>query len=261
MTEVQQRCVQFGQDLLNSCDLDPLYVMLATTPMPPRTLGRFLLAYGMYYHAGVACKLAEARDFWQTAWNMIPTAPRGTERRHFRGKLAEKSIKSMWTMGEPEAALSRIYPQPAAGLPMTFRGVFSGAQSLVGFGPWIAFKMADIGDRTGYAPLVFEGCELSIYDDPVKGAALWRYGDQDHSIRKPEVGEVCEEIRLAVGRDRPAPPLYDRPINIQEVETILCKFKSHTNGHYPMGKDTKEIVHGLAGWGPLADQLAACPLL
>lgn len=263
MTDIQQACVQFGRDLLETADLDPLYVMLAASDLDRKVLGRFLLAYGMYYHAGVACHIATTRDFWQTAWNHIAKAPRGTERRHFRGKLAETSIKGMWAMGEPEVALEVIYPQMVGGstFPLPFGMVFNRTQTLPGFGPWIAFKMADIGDRSGYARVDFAACELAIYKDPVKGAALWRYGDQEATIQKHEVREVCEEIRLAVGETRMAPPLYDRPINIQEVETILCKFKSHYNGHYPVGKDTREILHGLKGWGALADMLASCPLL
>jgi hypothetical protein len=45
--------------------------------------------------------------------------------------------------------------------------------------------------------------------------------------------------------DLRAPPRYERPINIQEVETILCKWKSHLSGHYELGKDIIEVRHGL----------------
>ena len=46
------------------------------------------------------------------------------------------------------------------------------------------------------------------------------------------------------------PPLYDRPIGLQEVETVLCKWKSHLNGHYPLYNDTDEINHGMINWLP-----------
>jgi hypothetical protein len=42
-----------------------------------------------------------------------------------------------------------------------------------------------------------------------------------------------------------APPARDRLVNVQECETVLCKYKSHINGHYPPGKDTLEVLHGL----------------
>jgi len=42
-----------------------------------------------------------------------------------------------------------------------------------------------------------------------------------------------------------APPWFDRPLNIQEAETILCKYKSHTHGHYPVGKDVAAVKKAL----------------
>lgn len=263
MTPIQQRCVDFGRRLLATADLDPLYTMIHTARMDRTEHTRFLLAYGMYYHAGTAATIAEARDFWKAAWEAIPNAPRGTERRHFRGDLAVSSVASMRAFGTPERVMGEMFPEGIVGFPLlSFQEVFDAVQKFRGFGPWIAFKMADIAERTRYAMVDFTGCELSIYRDPVKGAALWRYNDPEAPIQKQEVGEVVEEIRLAVGADLLAPPLYDRPINVQEVETILCKFKSHYNGHYPYGKDTHEILHGLEGVpGDLAARLRACPLL
>ena len=258
LTPTQMSCVEFGRELIRTADLDPLYTILDAAQLDHDLLGRFLLAYGMYYSAGVSAHIAEADDFWGTAAALIPTAPRGTERRHFRGGLAHKSIAFGASLGAPEEALKLIYPGEG---PLTFAQVYKGAQRLHGFGSWISFKMADIADRTRYRTVDFAGCELSIYRTPVQGSALWRYGDEHAKIASHEVGEVCEEVRLAVGPDLLAPPLYDRPINIQEVETVLCKFHSHKHGHYPLGKDTREILHGLHGWGPLADRLAACPLL
>ena len=257
MTEIQQRCVAFGRQLLYTGDLDPLYVMVTWAELPSSRLKRFLLAYSMYYHAGVACQASELdanADYWAMLRDGIPSLPRGTERRHFRGDLARKTISGM-AGGPPEMIVDMMLQGN------TFPEVFASVQRYDGYGPWIAFKVADMADRIGLKSLDFTGCELSIYRDPVKGAALWRYGDQEHPIDPPEVGDVVNEIGDALGNDLLAPPLYDRPINIQEVETIMCKFKSHYNGHYPAGKDTREILHGLAGWGYTANLFASCPLL
>ena len=51
-----------------------------------------------------------------------------------------------------------------------------------------------------------------------------------------------------------APPSEDRGIELQEIETILCKWKSHMNGHYPLWNDIDEINEGLHGWGETADK-------
>ena len=46
--------------------------------------------------------------------------------------------------------------------------------------------------------------------------------------------------------------MYERPVGLQEVETILCKWKSHMNGHYPLNNDIMEIRHGLKDWLPVS---------
>jgi hypothetical protein len=53
--------------------------------------------------------------------------------------------------------------------------------------------------------------------------------------------------------DYEAPPFGERKVNIQEVETILCKFKSHLSGHYPWQNDTIEIRAGLGPWQPVCE--------
>ena len=37
-------------------------------------------------------------------------------------------------------------------------------------------------------------------------------------------------------------------MNIQEVETVLCKWKSHMNGHYPLWNDIHDVNTGLEPW-------------
>jgi hypothetical protein len=39
-----------------------------------------------------------------------------------------------------------------------------------------------------------------------------------------------------------------RPVSFLEIETILCKWKSHQNGHYPPGHDLMEIRRGTEPW-------------
>ena len=63
-------------------------------------------------------------------------------------------------------------------------------------------------------------------------------------------------MQLTEFQDLLAPPFYDRPVNIQEVETVLCKFKAHYKHHYPMGNDSYHIRQALVGWGDLAQELS-----
>jgi hypothetical protein len=58
----------------------------------------------------------------------------------------------------------------------------------------------------------------------------------------------------------PAPPTNDRPCGVQEIETILCKFKASLGGSYWIGRDIHEVRKALTGWGlTAATMLAAMP--
>jgi hypothetical protein len=58
----------------------------------------------------------------------------------------------------------------------------------------------------------------------------------------------------------PAPPSNDRPCGVQEIETVLCKFKASLGGSYWIGRDIHEVRNALKGWGPTATKmLAAMP--
>lgn len=254
--------LKFGKLLLNTGDLDPIYIMLWRAKLTPKRLKRWLMAYSMFYHAGVASLLSNYRgaEFWDKAYKLaLPESktPRGSERRHFRGKAAQKSI----------AYFAKRYPKgPEQAIDYLVRhskGTVDGVVSLVRkrwpvYGSWVGFKLADLLERLQIAPIRFPIKTLTMYSEPTKGAELvaehmgWNKADESentiqvvkHLIRK------FEEYK--------APPRYERPVNVQEIETILCKWKSHMNGHYPVGKDTIEIREALKGWGNLARKLRKC---
>jgi hypothetical protein len=113
------------------------------------------------------------------------------------------------------------------------------------FGPWIAFKAADMVDRL-ILPVEFSVDIAWLYAEPRAGLDLL-----------PAEPQEATNVLLQHFHKFSAPPKHERQCNIQEVETILCKFKSHVNGHYHVGKDIKEMRAGLAGWGQTADRLLA----
>jgi hypothetical protein len=121
------------------------------------------------------------------------------------------------------------------------------------FGPWIGFKVADMTERCLGIPVSFEHAEVFMFNDPKKAALLlWRAKAGLPSNAKPR--DEGAALREVVGyltdhfAAQTAPPTHDRPVGLQEVETILCKWKSHTNGHYGPNNDTIEIRDGLAEW-------------
>lgn len=252
----------FGRDLIVSEDLDPIYVMLWESFIDHRTMCRWLLSYWCYYHAGVSSMAAEKSDadfynFLRSGLGGDNKFPRGMERRHFWGGMAAKAIDDIESRGSPQAVVDWI----ASG--ETFNEVYKRVNSIHGFGPWIGWKVSDMVETCLAEPVDFEdappGTILGIYADPVKGAALIRYGDWRSDITKEEVGDIVDAI-CSEFKDLSAPPRYNRRVNIQEAETVLCKFKAHHKGFYPMGNDTYHVRQALSGWGDLAQQmLLTCP--
>ena len=268
---------EFGRQLIESGDLDPIYVALSNLDLDSTTLNRWLLAYWCCYDAGVSCYLADAETpthYWdrlQRVASNVDEAPiggrwrRGSERRHWRGVNAMKSL----------ADLRERYHQCPENMahycagegPTTFVDVTRRVQEHVAFGPWIGFKVADMAERVMGVPVSFEEAEVFMFDSPREAALmLW---DQTTSLvmihtERTKITTVVQSLRdLYI--DLRAPPTGDRSIGVQEIETVLCKWKSHLNGHYPLFNDIREIRHGLQPWaaqGGLARQfLASMPAL
>lgn len=279
--------IAFGHTTISSGDIDPVYIALTSMGLSQEQLGRWLMAYWCYYHCGFASYASEFEGdaFWavlfEAAQNTTPAPdggrwPRGSERRHFRGQQALNALTDLKAAygNAPErmalvcAALDQYTPEENR----PFEAVSRAAKGHRGFGPWIAFKVADMVDRVLGIPVNFNDAAVFMFDDPVKGARLvakWiALGEPDEvdadelladlkfPASKAEI-EAC--IEAAVSRlydylgHLDAPPCYSRKINLQEIETVLCKWKSHLRGHYPLNNDIDEIVHGLADcWGQTA---------
>jgi hypothetical protein len=242
---------EFGNALLETEDLDPLYCTLTRAQIPQDMLKRWLLSYFCFYHAGVCSYIAEQPrdDFYSLLLQGIADKwPHGAERRHFRGQAAVDAITGLKQFGEPEKVVDYMTQHDTA------HDIMKHVQTFYLFGPWISWKVSDMAERVLELPVSFDDTSLFMYRDPVMGAALWFKGDKNAKVSEDEVSCVVEEWQSVFGGYK-APPTYDRQVNIQEIETVLCKWKSNAGGSYPLGKDSKEIYHGLDGWGDLAEEL------
>lgn len=282
---------RFGRIALRTGDLDPIYVGLDRLNLPRDQLGRWLLAYWCFYHAGFASYASEQENFWDVmtvaAENECPSPaggrwPRGSERRHFRGEQGLKAVASMRER-YPDDVLCGSHMisyvsgcrGPDADAPVRVDGVIARVKEHRGFGDWISFKVADMLDTNCGVPVLFDNATIFMFETPVKGAVMacraWAAGPGDpirSAIYGSSVSKTYQQIYDDLGTNTlvpwacdyavarlikefaniPAPPHGRRPVAVQEVETVLCKWKSHTGGHYPIGKDTLEIHHGLAEW-------------
>ena len=233
--------VAFGRELLETGDLDPLYIALWKAKLPRKQLCQWLVCYWCYYHAGLCCWVSERENFFDNLEEIAKGGtkyPRGTERRHFRGVLAVRSITGLAGCFADATDIVDwlIQAGPKAS------EVMKRVETLHGFGKWISWKVADMLERLDLAPLKFTKADLPLmFNSSIEGAELAadRYNLKGNPLLAAHLYLIEHLGHLS------APPLYNRPIGVQETETIFCKWKSHLGGHYPVGKDTHEIRAGL----------------
>ncbi len=233
----------FGHQLLETRDLDPVYVVLHEAKLQSRELERWLLAYWCFYHSGTASWIADTpMGYWSRMGEAAASReyPRCHERRHFRGKAAVASVAWLKDRG-----LDSLWDPLRVG-EASLEEVMAYVRSWRQFGPWIAFKVADMLERLGLCRVEFSTGAMFLFDSPKEGAELlWgtETGDLqgfDASAEEWAVDRILNELG-----DQLAPPRYEREINAQEAETILCKWKSHMGGHYRIGEDVEATQKGL----------------
>jgi hypothetical protein len=240
---------EFGTRLIETGDLDPVYVGLVGACVEENQFGRLLLAYWFFYSLGASCWLSEQRDFWEwmekAAANCLPPLgfmrwPRGVERRHFRGAKAVSAIRQL-SNASPEKRIESLKSRDA-------KGVISQVRTWPQCGPWIAFKAADMLERVLGWPLVFDA-DILMYREPRLGLELVaRERSQDLQTTRLKLIDFWSKV--------PAPPQGNRFCGFPELETICCKFKAYRSGHYWIGKDIREVRAALRGWGTTAARVS-----
>lgn len=254
--------VEWGRQLILTNDHDPLYVGLTRWGVRGARLRRFMVAYWCCYSVGASWHISQhsGSRFWDTletaAANMEPSPlggrwPRAHERRHWRG---QKCVESVWALRSrfrhPEEAVISL--EAARSL-----GEVNRLMDWPQFGPWIAFKAADMLERVLGAAVTFPEEVITLYKDPREGAEMAREA-LGLATTQDVVTEMLDAYSgvIAPGFSQDSARLC----NIQEVETVLCKWKSARKGNYWIGLDTRDHRAELEQWGA-QDLLAAYPTL
>jgi hypothetical protein len=251
--------VEWGRQLILTNDHDPLYVGLTHWNVKGARLRRFLLAYWCCYSVGASWYISQYSG--SRFWDMLETAainekpapiggrwPRAHERRHWRG---QKCVESVWALS------SRFRHPEEAVISLEVARSLNDVNQLMNwpqFGPWIAFKAADMLERVLGVGIDFPDEVITLYKDPKEGAemaaAIMGLGSNTQQV-------VVEMLDAYGGMLAPG---YGgnsaRLVNIQEIETVLCKWKSARRGHYWIGLDTRDHLAELVKWDA-QDLLAA----
>lgn len=254
--------LEFGQQLCVTGDLDPVYTYALALSVEQRR--RFVFAYLMFYHAGIATLLSVCKTTGEfadvfTAICRQTGGARGGERRHFRG-IATHAVLADLKWRSEHFGWDSVFGDTAV-LPLVqtvvldFNAAYVNALSYPSVGSWLAFKTADMIERCDLLHPAAEGfwsndanqCNPYWYDQPRMGLQLI-YGDTDcidgkltseHDKFRSALLNILQEMRVAPCG------LQSRALNQQEVETICCKYKSHLKGTYQVGKDIKHLYDQL----------------
>lgn len=235
---------EFSRQLVSTKDLDPVYVVLWQAGFDREILQRWLLAYWCFYHCGTASWIVDQPNYWQAMRAAAATKehPRSSERRHFRGATAINSVEYL-----AKQDVRNLFHPFSCKPTIPAKEVMGYIKTWYGFGEWISFKVADMLERLNIAKISFDIDTIQLFDSPRKGAQdMWeRYGEVGTTSGTIDpVPWAIRKLTKHLGV-RLAPPRYERPLNVQEIETCLCKYHSHLSGHYEVGKDIKEVHHGL----------------
>lgn len=258
-------------ELVTTKDIDPLYDGLwkwgGMEGITRARIERFMVCYWMFYSVGASWAISQRQG--QSFWNLCRIAaenkldarqyvlglakepepvrwPRAHERRHFRG---EKSVKAVDYLAEhfpmPEQLVVHLTAQGRG-----FTDIMAAAQKLPQFGPWIAFKIADMMERCCENTIVEPaGADVALmYKEPRDGLAMIA----ERTGMRPEA--IMEQLQFTIGcLDAPGAP---SKCSFQEIETCLCKWKSAQGGHYTLGEDIRAHRKELTRWG--AHDLLEC---
>lgn len=268
---------EFGRKLVETGDLDPVYLALNGSGLSWDQKQRWLVAYIAFYHCGFASWASERvnLDFWEVLLEAARNEssspvggrwPRGRERRHFRGEQAILAVKEwQFRYGRlPERMFHYI-----AGNGGLVSEVIWRAKTHRSIGSWAAFKCSDLVDACLGVELDQREVELFLYDTPRE--SLLRYWEswQGYAPEGKEMEEsaiLCVLLRLSgEWRDLRIPHKPGKRLDNFALETCACKHLSHLNGHYPLGNDIHEITESLETWAAVSESaynfLEAMPTL
>lgn len=237
---------RFAKMLFQLEDADPGYMMLARVDWSVPQKQRFMAGWCAFYNPGIAAKASMYRghEFWEYLRTQYPIAKRASERRHFRGAAGLRAINS-WEQKfvNPERMVLHMQGD-------TYFDVKNAAKTVVQIGEYFVWKFADVQERVFRIPCHFAP-EAAKYSPkvPQQGAKLIDF--------KKTVGETYDMISDYLNAARmKAPPWYDRPMNMQEAETVACVYKQYRHGKWcPFSRTAKATRSLLATPSEAGEQI------
>jgi len=216
----------FSKLLFKLEDADPGYMLLARAELTEAQKLRYVLAWCTFYNPGLAARASDYQGarFYEFLRKVYPTAKRASERRHFRGQAGLKAL-AQW---------QDLYPKPEAMIEACFGSTYlevrKNMQHMAQMGDYFYWKLADIQDTVFAQPVNFTGCEKYMPKVPQQGAEMIAELESTCFALPVAMSTVTKHISKMKHPFKP-----NRPLALQEAETVCCVFKQHVVGDYKFG--------------------------
>ncbi len=226
-------------------DSDPMYWAVARAYLHPEFGPEWAKLYALamltYYDSKLAFKAAEftrGLEFWEFLENSYATAPRGSERRHFRGGQGIEALELMKQFSpKPEEFFQQMGD--------TYQLVhYNCGKYLKQFGPYFQLKVCDFMDRCLDQPIRdWKGLEKNLPSEPQKALELLL--PDTCQVEGPVTAflSLCEEFDVL------AAPDFRRRVGPAEIETSLCGWKTTKFKGNWFGADIWEKSHPFCNQG------------
>lgn len=231
-----QDALTFGRAMVVSRDLDPIYDMLralyAELELDHAARLWFTALYLAYYDLPSALTVFRACPEMAELPSWALTLPIAVERRNLRGGLLPQNLLSYRQLctqaGGQYAFLTRGW---GADPEQNFLRFWETAQRPWGNGRWAAFKWADLVKNVHGAPLAAPDMRLEECSGPKEGLQrLYRTATE----YVPTLNRLGSGLRDRFARD-------GLLLDWEQLETVLCNFKSLAKGKYYVGHDIDEL--------------------
>lgn len=238
---------EFGKTMLGYSDHDFSHVAMANAAWTRQETDMVFLAYRFFMHIGTACWIADAgsvEGFWQRLEAEYDTLPRKIDRHQTRGVSGWRTINQVRAISDdPSKVLDFWYPDGA-----TYTDVYPKIMAVHDWGKSNAWHNFDMAERTlpqrHLRAVTLREAELYMYDYPWE--VLATYVDENYQTSSAVAARMLAEFDRA---GVVTPPFGDRPISMQELETVLCRYRKYRKGGYVFGKDKKTVIKNLL-WRP-----------
>ena len=234
---------EFSEITIRTNDLDPMYEVIAGMHQTDEWMGRFLMYFLCFYHAGDAATCADATDdktFWEymVTAAMDPKVKRAAERRHFRGSNALRALATLQGhFMAPYELIHSFWGPTYSELNKVMTNRFQNTQ----MGPYFIWKIYDIQNvcLNRHITLSMDEAMKFMPAEPRKAAETF--------FPKQSFRETLQMIVQHI-RKLPHPVLKGYGCGLAEAETILCMMKGYFQSKaHVIGDDIDDKFYQLMG--------------